>query len=155
MLTDAEAGYLAGIIDGEGSIHIRYKKPDLSYPVGDRRRWGAWACRITVNNTNADLIEWLQEKFPAHRVAYAIKNPKHKPLHEWRILGKKAAPVLEAALPYLVIKRRQAEIALEFISTMGTTGRRGHESPVHARRLELEAEITELNRRGMRLPEAA
>ena len=44
-LTTTEAAYLAGVIDGEGSIFL-YK------------RGGGSAMRITVANTNRDLLEW-------------------------------------------------------------------------------------------------
>lgn len=150
MVSETEAAYMAGILDGEGTIHLRYRPGDLSFPEGDRRRWRSWACRIGVNNTSAELIAWINERFPGHVVAYGVKNPKHKPMHEWRVLGSKARPVLEASLPYLVVKQRQAEIALEFIETIGgNTGRSGCRPEILERRIALEAELTELNRRGM------
>jgi hypothetical protein len=43
-------------------------------------------------------------------------------MYRWKIAGQAASEFLKAVLPYLVIKRKQAEIAIEFQATK--TGRR-------------------------------
>lgn len=152
-LDEPHRGYLAGILDGEGTIFIRHRGARTEFPVGDRRRWRLWTLGVRVNNTDARLIDWLHEHFDGNKY-FAEKSrsaPHHKPLHFWTITGRNTGPVLEAALPYMIIKKRQAEIAIEFAKTMRMTGRAGHPADVTALREAMHSEIKALNKRGVDL----
>jgi hypothetical protein len=148
-LDEPHRGYLAGILDGEGTIYIRHRKARTEFPVGDRRRWKLWTLGVRVNNTDGALIQWLHDHFGGN--VYFSDKPRiqgHKPMHFWTITGRNTGPVLRAALPYMIIKKRHAEIAIEFRETMGMTGRAGHPPEVNALREMLHAEIKALNKRG-------
>jgi hypothetical protein len=97
----AENAYLAGIVDGEGSIRVRYAKD-----VGPN---GVFRCELTVSNTNMDLISMLIHKYGG---SIAAVNPTCR---QWRMTGQKALPILKSILPYLIVKRRHCELAIEYL----------------------------------------
>lgn len=72
---------------------------------------------IEVVNRNEDLIFWLLEKFGGTKNSRA-RGGNRALIHVWRIYGRNCLPVLEASLPYLIVKRTHAELALEFIETI-------------------------------------
>lgn len=101
-LTVAQAAYLAGIIDGEGSIMLY------------RREKGA-AMRVTVANTNRALLDWCATVCGVGNIVMTERsNPKHKPSGMWHVNSQAAASLLEQTRPYLVIKGEQADVAIEF-----------------------------------------
>lgn len=99
--------YLAGIIDGEGTICIYYMK-----------RQNRVQCQIVIPNTSEKLMKWLVTNFGGK---YDTHFPKdlhgfnRKPLFRWQPAGKKnREKLLLGTIPHLVIKREQAKLALEF-----------------------------------------
>lgn len=106
-LTVAEVAYLAGIIDGEGSITIyKYnRKPRL---------YSTYCLRLLITNTNKDLIYWIQSKLGKGCVNYIKSLHREKPALRYNITSGKAAEVLKLVLPYLIVKKEQAEIGIAF-----------------------------------------
>ena len=146
-LTDTQLGYLAGIVDGEGTISIRTRKPKRGrfspeyYPF------------LEVGNTNLRLIarlhSWLGGRVHLQRRRRLL--PNSKPIYAWRIEARKAVPVLRALLPFLLLKRQQALLALELYDTgIWQRGRRSFLMPPVelARRQALCDAVGQLNRRG-------
>jgi len=96
--------YIAGIIDGEGCITI------LEYGAKQRRNW-----RLTVSvvNTSEWLVQWLM--LQGFGKVYEIgKTKREKRIWQWRVDGRKAGEFLTLILPYLMIKKSQADVALRF-----------------------------------------
>ena len=57
-LTKGELGYIAGMIDGDGWIGVRYEfrdNPNLKHKE-------VYYPQIMVTNTNLPMLEWLMEK---------------------------------------------------------------------------------------------
>jgi hypothetical protein len=87
--------YAAGIIDGEGSIFLRGRSPHIS-----------------VSNTSKALIDELA-RFGGHTVARKRnRSIGNLPAWDWVIHGEKAAIMLRACMPYLIIKQDKAVAAL-------------------------------------------
>ena len=102
--TEAELAYFAGIMDADGCFNINRTGalPRCDYNI-----------RIQVMNTSKDLTDWLQGQFGGHVYERASKHG-WKTRFEW-FLGRQAIPDIVAAIrPYLVIKHRQADLALSF-----------------------------------------
>ena len=99
-----DLAYVAGIVDGEGYISIvRNKcKPQTLLQVG-------------VGNTNQWLIEWLHFSFGGCLSSHE-EGGNCKTTWKWVISSKKASEFLKLILPYLKMKRSQAELALQFQS---------------------------------------
>ncbi len=105
---------------------------------------------VTVTSTDTALTDWLREHFGGtvaqnHR-ENAARN--YKDAWKWQLLARHAGAFLQAVRPYLLIKGRQADVALELRSEMGN-GRTNPITPeLFARREALAQEMQRLNRRG-------
>ena len=114
--------YMAGIVDGEGSITI------LRSTQKNPRTGKIYNCQvpiICVANTSKDLMEWIKDKFGGHywKVKRARdENPRWKPTYEWACSCRQAACVAKMILPFLVIKKQQANLVLEFYRTRSVAG---------------------------------
>jgi|SRR5215831_10702529 len=98
-LTSSEAAYLAGIIDGEGSIMLQ-------------RSGGTIFVVVKVANTSQGLMAWLTQKTGVGRVQYTSRSHLgRKDVHHWVVVGRQALALLHAIDPYLIVKREQANVA--------------------------------------------
>jgi hypothetical protein len=113
MTNTERLAYFAGFFDGEGCIQLcrttarnRIKNPIGGVTIG-----------TTVVNTERPPLELMQSVFGGtiHNKTKGYKS--RYGAYYWMIHGKKAAPFLAAILPYLIIKRDQAEAALVFAET--------------------------------------
>jgi hypothetical protein len=94
--------YLAGIFDGEGTIYIGL--------MTDKRRT---FLKIGITNTDLNLMKWLIENFGGSYRSEARRN--YRLIYRWGPKGKNnREKFLLGVLPYLIIKREQALLALEF-----------------------------------------
>jgi hypothetical protein len=139
QLTPEELAYFAGIIDGEGHISLvksRKKHRGKIYTL--------YVPTLGVTNQSEKLVLWMSE-----RIRWTIHslNPNKG---EWgwayrpAVCGHGVKPLLEALLPYLVVKRRQAELLIQFIEMRGkktTSDRVGKEE------IAIREEIMALNLR--------
>jgi hypothetical protein len=108
MLTVEQAAYLAGAIDGEGSLGIRrlraqqYRVPTFSFEV-----------RIT--NTNLPWLQRIQGEIGgAIHSANSKKRPNRRPCFNLELRGAEAREVLLQIQPWLRIKQRHAAILLRY-----------------------------------------
>jgi hypothetical protein len=127
-MADTELAYLAGIVDGEGTITIA-------------RRQRFFRPAMTVANTSMLLVDWFRERgFTSHRAV----NNKGRPF--WRLGwgGYSLGEALKPLLPFLVIKRRHAELLIEFCEIRAQQRHRDRATP---RMLEIWQEIQSLNLR--------
>lgn len=103
-LTKEQAAYIAGIMDGEGSVMIASR--------GDHR---SYSTLISVTNTSRPLLDWLLEKTAIGGVHdQHVATDKRKATWFWRCWGDGAVTLLKQISPYLVVKRRQADLAIAF-----------------------------------------
>ena len=132
--------YFAGILDGEGCVTISYHQKRNTHRM-----------RLLVVNTNKDVIDWLSNNFGGH--VYEIKrhsqrNPKWKKRFEWHFVPSREYQwVLKGILPFLIIKKRQVEIALAFMATIGKSKYRLSPEQFNLRE-SLHQELKKLNSRG-------
>ena len=106
--------YLAGAIDIHGRISI---SRDRGYRRGDREMT-YYTAVISLSDSDSVLPDLLQATFPARRLQYETKNRSHRAWHMWEAVGESAQEPLIRLLPYLRIRRRQAELALSLITLM-------------------------------------
>lgn len=115
--------YLAGIIDGEGTIGI-YKKSDSdkNFP-GNGRGLSSYKLTIAVGQKNGPVIDWLYGNFGGKiftkQQVTTVPNGKKKYNHhmyEWRLSSiDEIEYILKRMIPFMHEKKRQAEIALDFV----------------------------------------
>ena len=110
----AEIAYLAGIIDGEGSIYIG------NFSSNPKTGNKYYQTNMEVTNTEKSLIDWLHSTFGGHINAYTAKQtPKNsrKAVWRWIASGERMTHLCEMILPFLICKVPQANIMLKMRST--------------------------------------
>lgn len=96
-----EIAWAAGFFDGEGSIGI--------YATGKT----GYQYRLSVQVSqkgNTDSLEKFKELFGG-QISCQDKSQNY---WRWMVYSRQAGNMLEIILPYLVVKKKQAEVALSF-----------------------------------------
>ena len=126
--------YIAGLIDGEGTIGI-YKRSDKNKDYNSKGRGlSLYKLSISIGQKNGAMIDWLYGNFGGtifkkEQVTTVPGNKKHydHQMYEWK-LNKidELEYLLKRIIPFLIEKKSQAQIALEFLykhKQVGKTGR--------------------------------
>jgi len=106
-----ELAYLAGVIDSDGTIGIKCNSysmrviKDCSQPT--------YSERICIKQVEPMAIDLGHRLFGGYRFTEDPSAKRGKSLHGWQVTDKQAVALIKAVLPFLRIKRRQAEICLE------------------------------------------
>lgn len=136
--------YLAGIIDGEGSIMLWMNK-------GDPKIRGQFNLRINVSSTTKCLIDWLTDNFGGN--SYELNAPSRKAHPHWKqqyiweVKKPDLLPFMKQIHPYLLIKKSHCEIAIKFRETFAKRERRISQE-TYDKRLNLYEQMKHLNLRG-------
>jgi hypothetical protein len=90
--------YIAGLFDGEGCVRIYTE---------DNKKW--FILQITISNTCVPLLLEIQKHYGGN-----VSGRRNGLCYSWSMTSKPAAEILKKMLPYLIVKKEQAEIAIEF-----------------------------------------
>lgn len=105
--------YTAGVVDSDGSITISKR--------ANRSEKGEYTLVVAVANTNPRMGFFLKENFGGGLCIREIRKREdrntHKPQLHWSIASKNAEIFLEELHPYLVCKKEEAIVALQFRAT--------------------------------------
>lgn len=119
-MTEIEKAYIAGIIDGEGSVLLqRFHKNEFPSPC------------VSVASTTLELLNYLKEAVwggvVKRKKNYNIE--KHKDCYSYVIKYDMAINLLKEVYPYLIIevKKKRAEMILKYYKNL--TPRNGHYTP--------------------------
>jgi len=125
-----DLAYVAGIVDGEGCISIAHNtRPGHKYP--------SFELRVTVTSTDLWLCQMLRMGFAGRIASKSLETSRRLPCWYWSIERAHAAEFLKLILPYLHIKKPQAELAIQFQEARGQHTTRYSEE----RRAVAEAEM--------------
>jgi hypothetical protein len=126
--TPQEVSYAAGVFDGEGSVGINFR------PLGP-----AYWLVVSVANTERRLVDWLKTTFGGCVRVSSRKRP-NRPCFQWTLTTRQAGDFLALVLPFLLVKREQALLALEFQAfkqeSQGRTAKNNARSADFKKRLE-------------------
>jgi hypothetical protein len=107
--------FLAGIFDGEGSFTCWRTKSRAKDYKESGKVYDSFNVRVTIPNTSTQLMKWLVANFGGNYGLKREATEKHKASYEWRPKGLgNTKRMLLGILPYLVIKREQATLGLEW-----------------------------------------
>ena len=104
-MTETEKAYIAGIIDGEGSIMLqRIHKNENPSPC------------VSITSTTLELLEWVKNTVGKGRII-SKKNyniEKHKDCYSYVLRRNNAIQLLNDIYPYLIIntKKKRAELII-------------------------------------------
>jgi hypothetical protein len=110
--------YMAGLMDGEGSFSIGVATSSKGRPH--------FGLHVRLYNTNRKMLQWAIANYGgnARWVTPKETNIKIKsdvrPMGQWWLTGREPLEkFLLGIIPYLVAKKEQAKIALEYIRMNG------------------------------------
>ena len=150
MITETDLAYLAGFIDGEGCFFIgmfwcktKSGNKNLNYHT-----------YIKITNTDHAVMEWIKDTFNGTNYGQwrsTDRARKHeKKISHIQFTGKTLDEILPKLLPYLKVKKRQAEIMIKMRSTF-IYGKRLSKHPdkkdIHDFRYQCMVELRKLNSR--------
>lgn len=142
-MTKLSRQYVAGFIDGEGYIALSHR-----FEHNSSGTYGTWSSWVTITNTKPLILHLIQNKyggFMYKRIPDPTKN--HKPAYQLIFVKKTARNLLKSILPYLILKKRQAELLLT-LDFNNDARRRGIPKDEIKKRKRVLREIKKLNRLG-------
>lgn len=127
--------YLAGFFDGEGSICIT--------KINNKRSGNIWY-RLYIGCANSERkpIDILHNLFSLYRKVYTRKiarlhpvrtvdgrKENYKPSHVWAATGPTALNFLNIMGPLLIVKKKQAKLAIKFQNWRNSLSNPGKKRP--------------------------
>lgn len=113
--SDPELAYLAGFIDGEGSIQIA------------RGQWmkarNGYTLHLSAKQVHPDPLRLLASRFGGRVIPVATKQPNRRNYYRWGIVSRDAEHALRELRPHLRVKGGEADIGLSFRATFAGKGR--------------------------------
>lgn len=107
-LTSTETAYLAGFIDGEGSLFIQKTRKNRYIPT------------IRITNTDKIMVDFCNE-YGGFWLCQE-RTVKWKPVYRWILSPSLCKFYLPQLLPYLKIKRKQALVMMEALKECRGSG---------------------------------
>ena len=117
-LTKEQIGYIAGIVDGEGTITLTRRRSKILKRKNRKPQYNliCYAPAIYVGNTNLDLILWLKSKLGCGSIYIWDKGTdKHKPVYRITFSANMVRKILPIIIDSLIVKKSQAVILKEFL----------------------------------------
>lgn len=106
MYKESDLAYLAGIIDGEGSIIIGNS--------------GYYCLLVVISNTHLGMMEHISNLFGGHVYKCKTHSIGKKPIYRLHWSGTSAYNILMLVQPYLIIKSEQAKLGIDFQGLVNT-----------------------------------
>ena len=140
-LTTDERAYIAGLVDGEGSIFVGAVGPHrhkTTYPI------------LVIAMTHRGVIEWLCSRLQSGKVLLHNQtslrlHPHLKPQFRFTLFGRRAQLLCRTIEPYLKVKHEHAVLVAQFPVDARTGRGRKIGSDVAAIRQTLRERINALN----------
>lgn len=112
-MSSTQAAYLAGLIDGEGSIVVMRRLP------GGRATY-----RVNVCSTTEAAVQWCLASVGTGTIVRSKRQAKahHLPTLYWQCYSWNAIEVLRQCEPYMVIKRDKALSAIAELASISSRG---------------------------------
>jgi hypothetical protein len=119
MTTETDYAWLAGIVDGEGSIMISRTR------VQENHLGFSYRGAISISNTSEEMMKHILKiagvgnltRLPESRFDWKDRFNYHASAGAAQIL-------LPKIMPYLILKKPQAEVLTEFLGLIGGQGRK-------------------------------
>jgi hypothetical protein len=103
-LSKEKAAYLAGLIDGEGTITLSYKQKNAERHLA-----------VTISNTEHELLLWTLKAIGAGKItSKKTYSTKHTPSYTYQVYNQQALSLLKQIVPYLkTSKKKRAKLVID------------------------------------------
>ena len=127
-MTESEAGYCSGFVDGEGCIHIA-KQLQRGRPRPTYR------ARLSIAQGNLEVLEYVAAVLGEPSYLGRVRRTEQHNRQQYVLVydGRHACAVLEKLLPYLRVKAPEARVLLRYFEECDVRvhpGPRGHDTAV-------------------------
>ena len=142
ILTETQKAYIAGFMDGEGTITIskaRNKAKTAHIKEFNLRPF------IILGNSNKEVVEWLCDTTGLGMI-YGGGKPfkKHwSVIWRWQVTSNQARELLNDILPYLIVKKEEAELALSLPIMIS----RKFDQSIYNKQMEILSKMRDINDR--------
>ena len=106
-INETSKSYIAGIVDGEGCIGIWKREPTSK----------SYALKLKVKMNDYHSIKYIQKNFGGNiyiSSGFLRNGKKYNGFYSIEYASTKAAHILKLILPYLKVKKQQAQVAIKF-----------------------------------------
>lgn len=102
-LTKPEAAYLAGLVDGEGTVTLVRKHRNENRQLS-----------LSISSTEINILQWVMEKTTVGKITCKRSmNPQHAKSYAYAVYNRQALAILQQISGYLLsYKRRRTEVIL-------------------------------------------
>ena len=112
-MTEAEAAYIAGLFDGEGTI--TYKKYKEKKKNGT---YDCWRISMEIAMTDRSVLVWLTEVLGCGTLNKKPRKNGHKMQWRWRCVFRDAFHVCCLLFPFAHVKLGKIQQVIEHYSTI-------------------------------------
>jgi hypothetical protein len=112
-MTEAEAAYIAGLFDGEGTI--TYKKYKEKKTKGT---YDCWRISMEIAMTDKSVLVWLTEVLGCGTLNKKPRKNGHKMQYRWRCVFRDAFHVCCILFPFAHVKLNKIQQVIEHYSTI-------------------------------------
>lgn len=134
-MTDCELHYLAGLVDGEGTVTLRTINRG-------RSRNSSVKPSLIVSNTDKRMMDWITQRVPGAWLDTPRPTPHGTISYRCFIEGLGQLPLYRALQPLLVLKGDLLAVVIEWCETRLQQSR---QDPLTTRQLEIISQIRERN----------
>ena len=138
-MTENDVAYLAGLIDGEGSIYFRKNHKQRRNTRPGKPIHNVTVIRLEIAMTDKDTIKWCHDTFKCGSFGERKVKPGYKRQWRWRVAHRDCLEICMAVWPHIKNKLHKIEQVID------------HYEP-HAKNLgdnvidlELEREVRKFN----------
>lgn len=138
-----ELAYLAGIIDGEGVISIHAHTKRRHSKGRENEPYRILQPVVQIYNTDLNLINWLHD-----RIGFKFNGRdrrKARTSYQVVVTGYSTHSILLPLLDYLIAKRPQAMLVMEYIAIRASRSDTEYNPPYGQREVEIWQTLQELN----------
>ena len=147
-LTDKEKGYIAGIIDGEGTICL-HKRSWKNIPKNNPGTV-YYQPFIKIANSNFDMLLWIKNKLGVGTLKLSSEETERwKAGYCLAFSSNMIRKFLPAIIDSLIIKKQQAFLVMEFMKMAKVGNGRNFRVLNNHKYIQIYEEIKKLNTRGV------
>ena len=129
-LTEIDAAYIAGLIDGEGTITLTRKHKNENRQLA-----------VSISNTDRPLLEYVRQTTGVGKItSKRTSQPHHTPSFTYSVYNRQALTLLEQIQPYLrTYKTKRSKLILrDYLALTPRNGRYSEKMKLAREQFEVE-----------------